>query len=505
MVAKHPRQSEDNENSIMKSTKKTICCNSILLLVGISLFFLAIYFCFFLLILKMETIYRLQVHKTGGNISIIVIINVIIRNGFQAILLAIVKIIYTYVVDKCFDHTCTHRFAILFVYNSVTSYVPVLYRIYMICNIVGDPASGYRHIGELRFEHCETYGCIHAAIHISILMLISQLFPIVMKCTVVKCRKKYRGNGKKKHTDNESDTDTEESKKAHSIDICDLYIDLAVIYGYTVFFLTVSGYGPPLVAVILLPIIAKSKSLEFLNAEKLKSIRKDVLRMKRVWICVYTGMTIFSMFTNLAHLIPNSRFIQHVSYSTGLGHTGAFLNFDGYLDVAIPKHSLTRLIDIHAFPNYDAHYLTEKDQNGNSVKDVSGEKKLYLPFIDFNCLKKKSHYSKNYFTRHSYINFVENNLQNNPIVRYNNKKQAIGYNECFNYHSQCRSRGLLSYTKEYQHLQNVRKWTVWVFLILLLPSIIIFTVSCLLWKCCSGHNTHRGHNTSSDEDQSTII
>ena len=150
-------------------------------------------------------------------------------------------------------------------------------------------------------------------------------------------------------------------------------------------------------------------------------------------------MTWFSMFTNIAHVIPNSRFIQHVSYSTSTGYHST-LDLQGYLDIALPKHNFTRLIEAGAFPNYNAHYLPEKNLEGNDIKDSNGKDILYLPFVDFDCMKEINSYDKDYFTRRGYINYIRNNRYN-YIMEYNDKKQDIEPGPCFIDHH-CRSRGI---------------------------------------------------------------
>ncbi len=99
---------------------------------------------------------------------------------------------------------------------------------------------------------------------------------------------------------------------------------------------------------------------------------------------IFVIITLISGFSNLGIVILNSRFVQHISYGK---NNDIRLNFENYLDEVLPTHNLTTLAEDGFFPNYDANSLPMLYSNGKEVRADNGEVILYLPFINFECLR----------------------------------------------------------------------------------------------------------------------
>ena len=215
-------------------------------------------------------------------------------------------------------------------------------------------------------------------------------------------------------------------------------------------FITATGAAPLLAALITLPISARYVASSYLTSGPKKS---DKNYLGFTWKCAFMFITGLSIFSNIAIVIPNSRFIQHISYSKHTGHDGLLLNFDGYLDKVFPEHSLTSVINIGAFPDYKAQNLPMLYQNGKDIQNEAGETLLFLPFINFTCLNERYESVGNSFTRKQYIQFIETHFDNNTILQYSKTKQV---QECFNMTVTCLSRGFLSDTEDSKNLRKTR-------------------------------------------------
>ena len=417
--------------------------------------------------------------------------------------------------------TATSYFFLFWVYNSITSYVPVLFKIYLYGNIVGNPDDGYAHLETIRFKHCHQYGCIDAVVYLLVAISFPYFFIPLVLIPLLKllrncCKKLKCGCCTSfwcyccKKCKESSCCNKPQSKYSYT---ADKYVEFAVFYGYIIFFMTIAGIIPILIALVSLPLTTHLIATSYLdknkkyqesynnNGEQKKDNPSKELEtgLYDHWKNVLLGMTLVSMFTNIAHVIPNSRFLQHVSYCTSTGYHHSTLDLQGYLDVALPNHSLFRLIEIGAFPNYNAHYLPEKYIGGNRKKDSDGKDILYLPFVDFDCLKEmNSSYDKDYFTRGSYINYIRDN-EYNYIMEYNDKKQAIEPGPCF-IDYQCRSRGIPRNTEQGKRLQTVRIKFCSVFA---LPFLIIGIVGIV--DLARRNNTHTVLNWCYEAIRACII
>jgi len=411
---------EGDKQTQSKRCSILIVVGTIGIVVGTIIICLGLSFCIFLALLKSEEKVRLRLHDTRDNFTATWITIIFLFCLPDALLNYAAKQISKYFLGKKIKTATTLYFIIFWVCNSITSYIPVLFRIYLYGNIVGTPEEGYQKIITLRFKHCLQFGCIDTAVYLTGVMAFSHIVIPLFKCIKSyccccccfccccycccscgndssTCIKKHCGCCYDK--DKQCCTSTLYNIIFYS-NTADKYVELTVLYGYTIFFISVAGFFPLVIALISVPITAKeiansyhkqksgnsTEQEDVLNNKKLDD--KAALRLYTVWTWVLLGMTCFSMFTNIAHVIPNSRFLQHISYSTSTGYHSS-LDLDGYFDFALPQHSFTRLIQIGAFPNYNAHYLPQKDKRGKAIKDANGKEKLYLPFVNFDCLKKK--------------------------------------------------------------------------------------------------------------------
>ena len=508
---------------------------------------LILFFLFFLFSLWVEKRTRRNILNTL-NISNDIIVFLIL--GLLAIVQGVLNLILKCIYENTVHYSgilsntvhCSgifsnkvHHFFIFLIYNGFLAYFPILFKIFLYGQITGDPEVGYNGLGELRFQHCPTYGCIDVGLFIFFIMLISfggsPSFNLLKKIIWHDNNRVCHSN-KSNNNNNSNDSNNEcKSSKCSigtiikfsftrsNVDIVDHYVVLSIFYGYIVFFLTAAGVFPFIAAMITLPIITRYSSMYYAKIlkpyrsfedaikcleartkevgsaneeckqdvkmhEQLKTIKESSV-IEKVWMCVFFSMTLFAMFTNVAIVIPNSRFIQHIAYSTSTGHFGPLLNFDGYLDAVFPKHDLTKLIQSGIFPDYNAHHLTMLYPNGKTVRNNAGKPILYLPFIDFQCLKKKSHYSGNNFTREGYIKYMSSRPTTNKIIKYNSNKQAIAKGECFVETASCRSRGILQSNPIYNHINFIRRLFVIGFVIPFLVLIVIPIFIIVLWKKCN--------------------
>ena len=590
-------------------------------------------------LLAVEQSLRLRLHDQKGNFTAAYFTIVCVFASVDTILKLIVQKICKYIIGKILKVTATWYFILFWVCNSYTSYLPVLFRIYLYGNIAGNPDEGYHNLGNLRFKHCLQYGCIDAVIYLLVAISLTYFAVPLVKMTpaLLICCKKLKKSGccssfwcyccnkckesaccssccnKSQDSCCGSWCKNKCSNMFSKIKDCffiyshfsDKYVEFAVFYGYMIFFVTIAGVIPLLIALVSVPLTTHLIAISYLNTENnraqdssntdhnnkqseaasipegsntgdsikvaehsrldgsntgdsikvtehsrlegsntgdsikvaehsrlegsntgdsikvaehsrlegsntgdsIKVAKKEKKNNKKfaeedllynVWRVVLLGMTAFSTFTNVAHVIPNSRFLQHVSYSTKTGYHPT-LDLQGYLNIALPKHSLTRLIEIGAFPNYNAHYLPQKYTGGNNKKNSNGKDILYLPFINFACLKKHNYYHKENFTRDEYINYTRKNRYNSPIIKYNEKKQAMQRGLCFKEY-QCRSRGILMNTEQGKHLLKVRGISCSVF-ILPIPFIIIAIVI----ACIVGRRTEQNQQDRTSTQERTSM
>ena len=108
---------------------------------------------------------------------------------------------------------------------------------------------------------------------------------------------------------------------------------------------------------------------------------------------MFLVFTMISIFSNIAIVIPSSRFIQHIAYSDNIGHKGKFLlNFNLYLNQVLPEHKLTTLVRSQIFPSLQRKLARAQfpmlSLNGQKVRNSNGQPILYLPYVDFQCLNK---------------------------------------------------------------------------------------------------------------------
>ena len=385
------------------------------------------------------------------------------------------------------------RFIVLWIYDSFMAYLPILIRIYLHGNIVGDPKDGYKHVGPIRFQHCSTNGCVEVTYYAAGVMFLT-FFVSPLLTSLGKCLWSCYSHNKCysceifQNIKSKLPCCNDQAKKcSYANFLVDYYVELSVIYGYVILLITATGWLPLLVALIAIPMSTRKNACVYTNYKdelnKLKKIiHKNASGLTTAWLIVFYIITAFSMFINIAIVVPNSRFIQHIAYSKHIGHSGVPLNFTGYLDKALPEHHLEELIKINALPHYNAHYLTMRYPNGETVRNTVGEAILYLPFINFKCLK--SHDLKdigNGFSRQGYIEFIETNPRSYLVMEYNKNKEAIKPGNCF-INVQCRSRGFLSGTEVYKDLQHLRGLFA-ISLVIALP-ITLLTVICGICHYC---------------------
>ena len=60
----------------------------------------------------------------------------------------------------------------------------------------------------------------------------------------------------------------------------------------------------------------------------------------------------------------------------------------GYVDWSLSTYRVANLLDGEAFPGFTAHSLQLYDSLGNRIQS-NGNDLLYLPFIDFECLRNR--------------------------------------------------------------------------------------------------------------------
>ncbi len=470
MVTLYSRNEEtSDEKSVTTSTSK--CCGSFWISVGAIFFFITFFFLYFLLTVYLER--KVRIHLHDKNISNIVKVILSLDIG-----LAIVQAAMNYFARNLYENTIhyllkdsshTHRFLFSWTYNSFISYFPILYRIYFYGQIVGDPMKGYSNIWNLRLQHCPSFGCIEVVIYI--VVSLASIGGSSFLCCIMTLCKECSSCGDKSGSESGCIKCTLLFPfRKKDVNWVDHYVELNIIYDFTVFFLASTGFAPLVVAFITIAIVARYRAICYRKADN----DEEATSFHKVWLWSFLCMTLFSMFTNIAIVIPNSRFIQHIAYSTRDGyHTTLY--FDGYLDKVLPQHNLTRLMEIRGFPNFNAMYLTVRDNDENVVKNALGEDILYLPFVDFDCLNKGGYYLGRNFTRRTYIDFIKANPEGNPIIRYRNS-QAIAPRQCFNLSSQCQSRGFLENTEDAKHLHIVRSAFVATFALPVIISIVFIAV-----------------------------
>ena len=423
-------------------------------------FIVGLYFAFVLFSLFLENeVRRYLVSKYNTANFLLFILATVPSALIQTGINVICKLLYRLGLLHCLykdddNYTCcarsTHKFITTFIPNFFISYLPIIYRIIFFGNVVSDPTNGYRHVaGNLRFQHCPRYGCMDVGAFVfigilgsaasSLFQTIRLTFPVKLNCCQDSCRNKV----------SEDDGEEESLSTRLKSDTVDHYVDLIICYGYIILFVTATGAAPLLAALITLPISARYIASSYLTSGPKKS---DKSYLGFTWKCGFMFITGLSIFSNIAIVIPNSRFVQHISYSKHTGHDGLFLNFDGYLDKVLPEHSLTTVINIGAFPDYKAQNLPMLYQNGKEIQNEAGETLLFLPFINFTCLNERYESVGNSFTRKLYIQFIETH-DNNTIVQYSKTKQV---QECFNVTVTCRSRGFLSDTEDSKNLRKTR-------------------------------------------------
>ena len=565
------------ENGEDKNTLGRICESSTVMFF-VTIGSLGVYIGSFFALIAVEQKLRLHFHDHSGNFTFLYYTLVVAFAVGDSVVKWRVREKCKYLIGEKIKVTPSCYFVLFWVSNSFTSYFPVLFKIYLYGNIVRNPEEGYLHVGQLRFKHCLQYGCIDAVVYLVVVIFICHIvLPLLSafweklkkscsrcwccccwcynkpkekdRCNICCVNLKSGENCKKlkscyntlKSCYNKlksccnipyeklkscitrcniqfgcCNSCCNNKTEASNCEIADKYVEFTVLYGYIIFFITVAGVFPLLIALVSVPLtclIAAASYPDKPNTEnsstaqepsdtevqrgddvhygstlrpmgnreeqkKMNQLKKEASCLYNIWKKVLLGMTLFSMFTNIAHVIPNSRFLQHVSYSTSTGYHHSTLDLQGYLDIALPNHSLFRLIEIGAFPNYNAHYLPEKYIRGNNKMDSDGEDILYLPFVDFDCLKEmNSSYEKDYFTRGSYINYIRNNRYNNYIMEYNDKKHAIEPGPCFiDYH--CRSRGILKNTEQGKRLQTVRSAFCSTFILSVAAIVVVIVIAC---------------------------
>jgi len=381
---------------------------------------------------------------------------------------ALVKRLYRVLLRSCYClrsvNSCTIEFVTILIPNMVISYSPIIYRIIFFGNFVGDPEDGYlRFVNDIRLQHCPEYGCMDIGVYTFLGILsfaVSPLWKIVSKMLVVRMMcytNSSEGNSSSSFVKRFKDCCimclqgsgvmclklSKISKTNHMIEN---YMDLLMIYGYVIFFIVANGAVPLLAAVVTIPLIARCKANDYVlwnDEEKVKERKYDFsLKSLKYFFLIFT---VLSTFTNVAIFIPNSRFIQHISYSRTVGHNKALLNFTGYLDEVLPKHSIATLVDNGFFPNPEALNLPLLYPNGKQVRNSNGEPILYLPFIDFQCLKRLYPSVGQNFTAKGLTDFIN---------QYSNYKYKL---DCFNATATCRSRGFLKSSDNARILSMTRK------------------------------------------------
>ena len=408
------------------------------------------------------------------------IIQVIVNGCFKLLYSIVLRCLYCTSTDKCCCcclgcGSLMKEFLLLLIPNMFISYTPIFYRVIFFGNLVGDPSSGYEHfISDLRFQHCPSYGCMDITIYVFTSICGSAILPllsIIKNCCRSCCCPSTSCGG----------TGTSSNccyKLLGNNHIINNYINILIIYGHVLFFIAVTiGWVPLATATVAILIIGYYQVLDCTDSEN----PKEEYTYSSVKGLKYTFLvfTMISTFSNIAIVIPSSRFIQHIAYSDNIGHEGKFLlNFNGYLDQVLPEHKLTTLVRSQIFPSLEAQNLPMLSLNGQKVRNSNGQPILYLPYVDFQCLN--IFYSvRNSFTADQYRSFISSHPDNNRIV--NLKRNEVM--ECFNTTVSCRSRGYLSHTEHAEDLSRIRKLFS-ISIVIAIITLIIVGIGICICYCC---------------------
>ena len=385
----------------------------------------------------------------------------------------IVKWLYRVALRSCYCqrrvNTYISEFIMILIPSMVISYSPIVYRIIFYGNLVGDPQDGYLHlVNDLRFQHCPEYGCMDIGAYTFLGILSSSVSPLWKICSKmlevrIICYKNTENNNSSSckahfrscicHFVKVLGKLSELSKTNHMVEC---YVELLMIYGYIIFFVVANGAVPLLAAVVTIPLIARYKSNNYVLWNQKKKIKERNLYSFSLsgLVCAFLTFTALSTVTNVAIFIPNSRFIQHISYSKNVGQKQTvLLHFTGYLDEVLPKHRLTTLVEKGIFPNIEAQTLPLLYPNGKKVRNSTGEPILYLPYIDFKCLNNYFPGKQNFTTEEFNKFFKNDSISNNFIINYNTNSIT----KCFNENTTCRSRGYLKGSDNSKNLSMIRK------------------------------------------------
>ena len=193
---------------------------------------------------------------------------------------------------------------------------------------------------------------------------------------------------------------------------------------------------------------------------------------------IFVIITLISGFSNLGIVILNSRFVQHISYGK---NNDIRLNFKNYLDEVLPTHNLTTLAESGFFPNYDANSLPMLYSNGKEVRADNGEVILYLPFINFECLRDFDNKVGQSFTKTQFVDFInKHGLNNNRIINYMGNQTV---QQCFNDLVTCKSRGFSQNSKHSQNYEKTRELFLICLIAPVLTAMVVTLVGCITYKC----------------------
>ena len=452
------------------------------------LFTIATYVLLVILSLYFEKLVRINIvnrHNTTTFVTLFVatfpaaVIQVIVNECFKFVYSIVLRSLYCASTDKCCCccvccGSLMKDFLLLLIPNMFISYTPIYYRIIFYGNIVGDPSSGYKHFfSDLRFQHCPSYGCMDITLYVFISILGSAVLPFLCCCHHC-CRRCCCPSTSCGGTGTTSSNCC--SKLLRNNHIINSYIKILIIYGHVLFFAVVTvGWVSLAMAVIAVLIIGCYHVLNYTENQKEEYTYSSVKGLKYMFLV----FTMISTFSNIAIVIPSSRFIQHIAYSDNIGHKGKFLlNFNGYLDQVLPEHNLTTLVKSQIFPSLEAQNLLMLSLNGQKIHNSNGQPILYLPYVDFQCLNKFFSVG-NSFTVDQYRSFFRSHPDNNRLV--NLKRNEVL--ECFNTTVSCRSRGYLSHTEHAEDLSRIRKLFATSFVIAVITLITVGIGICICYCC----------------------
>lgn len=398
----------------------------------------------------------------------------------------------------------------MYLFQFVNFYSSLFYIAFFKGNLTGHPG-GFNRVSGLRLDECSTYGCmLELTIQLGIIFVGKQILNNITELGVPYVKRLIKIFKHKEEQEEDVYTRWEKDFDLVPNSVHGLfyeYLELVIQYGFVTVFVAAFPLAP-LFALLNNWVEIRLDAHKYVNV-----LRRPISERAQdigAWYSILAIVSQLAVVTNAILIAITSNFVGFEVYirggydneynSTGIvpgGDSRADQGLSGYANWSTTVYPVDELVDGEAFPAFTAQSLEYVNDDGSEIT-VDSQTPLYLPYINFECLKNStncngipittinvtkygdSQIEAETFLEDDFETFYKNKSCRNLVFpglrRTNASPEKRG--ECFNEQFPCRFRGIV---KDEREVSFYHTWVARLAFIIMFEHFIFIISGVLAW------------------------